>query len=160
MGRRVVVVGLGNLLLGDEGVGIHALRMLRKSFPHPQVSYYDGGTKGLSLLPFMEEATHLLLLDAVKVEAPPGTLIELTGEEIAGFSPLKISVHDLALPDLLALLHIRKGESFRALTLIGIVPERIAFSTELSPTVARVLPELVERARRCLLSWLEENSLS
>jgi hydrogenase maturation protease len=151
-------MGLGNLLLGDEGVGVHALKALREGFPHPGVLYYDGGTRGLTLLPFLEEADYCLLLDAVRAEAPPGTLLELSGEELAGFPPLKLSVHDIALPDLLALLRLRKGDSLRGLALIGVVPERMAFSTELSSTVARALPEMVGRARRRLLSWLGETA--
>lgn len=157
---QIVVMGLGNLLLGDEGVGIHAVRLLQEKFCHSKIQCYEGGTRGLLLLPFLEEATHLLLLDAIRANAPPGTLLELSGKELAGFSPLKFSVHDIALSDLLALLQIRKGDSLQDLVLIGVVPERITFSTELSPTVARVLPELVERACRYLLFWLRGNSLS
>ena len=150
----VVVIGLGNILLGDEGVGIHAVRALEKHFPHPRIAYYDGGTRGLSLLPFMEEASHLLLFDAVRTRKDPGTLVEIADEDLYSSIPLKFSAHDIALPDLLTLLRLRSEGKLKAIILLGLVPESFTFSTELSPKIRASLPELVERAEEALKGWL------
>ncbi|GBC83862.1 Hydrogenase 2 maturation protease [bacterium HR11] len=149
----IAVVGLGNLLLGDEGVGIHAVRLLRERFARPDVTYLDGGTLGLSLLPYLEEATRLLFLDAIRADAPPGTVLRVSLLDGPTRIPLKVSAHDIALPDLVALLKLRRGEDLRTVELLGVVPARIEPSTELSPTVQASLPDLVSWALRILRQW-------
>lgn len=152
----IVVLGLGNILLGDEGVGIHALKMLEERMNDPRVNYYDGGTQGLTLLPFIEEASHLLILDAVQARvSPPGTLIELQEEQLNSQVTVKFSAHDIALPDLLALLHFRKQNQIR-LKLLGITPLEMEPSTDLSGPVNNATKELVDRAEEILKTWLWE----
>jgi len=149
----ITVVGLGNLLMGDEGVGVHALRLLRERFARPGVTYLDGGTLGLSLLPYLEEATRLLFLDAIRADAPPGTVLRLSLLAGPARIPLKVSAHDIALPDLVALLKLRRGEGLRAVELLGVVPERVEPSTELSPTVQASFPDLIAWTCRILEQW-------
>lgn len=153
MVHRVVVIGLGNTLLGDEGVGVHALRELRRE-PVDGVEFHDGGTKGLSLLPFMEGATHLLLLDAVLADSPAGSIIELSGDELLSVRcPVKCSAHDVALPDLLGLLKLLAGDRLVRVGLIGMVPGSMEVSAELSPRARSALPGMVRRARETLRRW-------
>ena len=137
----IVVVGIGNILLGDEGIGVHLIRLLQKEFVHPAVSYYDGGTKGLTLLPFLEEASHLLILDAVRAEGASGTIVEMSDHELMGNSLLKFSAHDIALPDLIALLRFKRGPSIH-IRFLGVVPGSFDFSTDLSPEVGELLVRL------------------
>jgi len=155
---KIVVLGLGNLLLGDEGVGVHAVRKLEQAFPHPEIEYVDGGTRGLLLLPFMEEATHLLILDAVYTTDPPGTIVHLKQDDLLAQPPMKFSAHDIALPDLLSLLRFRKGSAIQDLQLLGIVPDRLDPTVELSPRVAEALETLIQRAQEILKTWLESST--
>ncbi len=152
---QIVVVGLGNILLGDEGIGVHAVSALEQRFPHPQVAYYDGGTKGLTLLPFMEEASYLLLLDAVWTRKNPGTIVEIANEGLLGSFSIKFSAHDIALPDLLALLRLRRGSKLHRVALLGMVPDPLTSSTELSPRVQKSFSRLVTRAERILQTWTD-----
>lgn len=157
MNPRIVVIGLGNTLMGDEGLGVQALERLREHPPEGPVDYYDGGTRGLLLLPFMEEASHLLLLDAVQSEDSPGTIVEIAGRDlVASKSPLKFSAHDIALPDLLTLFLLRRGDPGPRLHLLGTVPASMELSTELSLPVLKSLPELVQRAHNVLRGWIAE----
>lgn len=156
----ITVTGLGNLLMGDEGVGVHAVRLLRERFARPDVTYLDGGTLGLSLLAYLEEATHLLFLDAIRADAPPGTVLRVSLLDGPTRIPLKVSAHDIALPDLVALLKFRRGEDLRAVELLGVVPERIEPSTELSSTVQASLPDLISWALRILQQWGASDSLT
>ncbi|MCS7311383.1 MAG: HyaD/HybD family hydrogenase maturation endopeptidase [Acidobacteria bacterium] len=149
----ITVVGLGNLLMGDEGVGVHAVRVLRERLAWPDVTYLDGGTLGLSLLPYLEEAVYLLFLDAIRADAPPGTVFRLSLLDEPIRIPLKVSAHDIALPDLVALLKFRRGEALQAVELLGVVPERVEPSMELSPTVQASLPDLVSWTLRILQAW-------
>jgi hydrogenase maturation protease len=151
----IVVLGLGNILLGDEGVGIHALKMLEDRISDPCVNYCDGGTQGLTLLPFIEDASHLLILDAVQAQVSPGTIVELQEEQLNSQATLKFSAHDIALPDLLALLHFRRPNQIR-LKLLGITPFEMEPSTDLSRTVNDATKALVDRAEEILKTWLYE----
>lgn len=153
--ERIVVVGIGNILLGDEGVGVHLVRLLEQEFLHPWIVYYDGGTKGLTLLPFLEEASHLLILDAVQIAHVSGTVVEIPEEELFSNSLLKFSAHDIALPDLLALLRFRKGQDVH-IRFLGVVPGCFDSFTRLSPEVERSLPEIRQRAISILSEWIQQ----
>ena len=156
MNAPIAVVGLGNLLLGDEGLGVHAIRSIRRQWQHPQVVCIDGGTLGLTLLPYIEDARYILFLDAVRTDAPPGTVLEIPLLEARPRIPLKCSAHDIALPDLVALLRLRRGERLCDVRLIGVVPERIDVTDTLSPTVRAALPEVLDRTHRILHNWITQ----
>ncbi|MGH9680195.1 MAG: hydrogenase maturation protease, partial [Candidatus Acidiferrales bacterium] len=90
---RTVVVGTGNLVRTDDGLGVHAIEKLQKDPRVPDgVTLIDGGTFGIELLAYVHDSSRLLLLDAVDVGKPPGTLVRMTGEDLRGF-PCGASVH-------------------------------------------------------------------
>ncbi len=142
---RKIILGIGNLLNRDEGVGIHAIRALQEKNPVGDFEVLDGGTLGLNLLSFVEESAHLIVLDAIDGHKEPGTLIELARDEVPLFSTIKMSQHQLLFQEVLALAQVR-GHLPEHLTLVGIQPEDLQVGVELSPTVARTLPRLVARA--------------
>ena len=83
---ETLVLGLGNVLLGDEGVGVRVIERLLERYDFPEgVQVMDGGNQGLYLLPYVEDATRLVVVDAVQARKPPGTLVRLTGDEIPVF---------------------------------------------------------------------------
>ncbi|MDR7486281.1 MAG: hydrogenase maturation protease, partial [Armatimonadota bacterium] len=105
---NTVVVGLGNILLRDEGLGVWAIRTIQRQFlVPPEVTMLDGGTLGLDLLPQVEAAGRLLVIDAVQVGCVPGTLVRLTADAISRTAGLRVSPHDVGLPDLLAAAALR-----------------------------------------------------
>ena len=123
MTKRITVLGVGNLLRTDEGVGVHAVRALagRHREDMPEVDFLDGGTLGLNLLPFIEEAISLLILDAVDADASPGTVIELSGESIPQYAGIKLSEHQVTLQEVIGLARFR-GRLPERMVLIGIQP--------------------------------------
>jgi hydrogenase maturation protease len=161
------VLGLGNTLNRDEGLGVHALKALEARLrPSPLTSlsreaeegmgvgveFLDGGTLGLHLLPLVEEASHLLILDAVNTGQPPGTLVELRKEQIPLFTGIKMSEHQVTFQEVLGLARFR-GRLPQHLRLIGAQPADLNIGTELSPTLAAVIPKIVERAEAMLREW-------
>ncbi len=154
MGKAVTVLGVGNLLRTDEGVGVHALRALgrRHREDMPDVEFLDGGTLGLNLLPFIEDAASLLVLDAVDSNAPPGSIIELGGDSIPQFAGIKLSEHQVTLQEVLGLARIR-GRFPRRMMLIGMQPADLATGDTLSPVAAAALPEMLERAEAVMRAW-------
>ncbi|MHB1023817.1 MAG: hydrogenase maturation protease, partial [Acidobacteriaceae bacterium] len=91
--RKIAVLGLGNLMRTDDGVGIHAMRILLEEQPLPwNIQFIEGGTLGLDLLGRLQDVTHLLALDAVDIGSAPGALSKFVGDELAAL-PVARSVH-------------------------------------------------------------------
>jgi hydrogenase maturation protease len=150
---RKVVLGLGNLLSSDEGLGIHALKMLGGQLgPQTAVELIDGGVLGLDLLPLVEECSHLLVLDAVNAGAAPGSLLELRRDQIPLYAGVKMSEHQVSFQEVLGLAGLR-GRLPEHLYLIGIQPVDLSTGLEVSATVAEVLPQVVDRAVAVLREW-------
>jgi hydrogenase maturation protease len=143
-----LVLGLGNLLCSDDGLGIVALEALRRRFEVPDdVALVDGGTLGLSLLPTLESADHVWILDAVAADAPPGTRVCLEGKSVEPALRERLSPHQIGVADLLDALHWRDTWPTQ-LRVLGLVPESIALGIELSPRVAEGLEGLVGEVAR------------
>ena len=153
-GARRVVLGLGNTLNRDEGVGVFALGPLRERLETrgAEIEILDGGVLGMSLLPLVESCSHLLLLDAVDAGAPPGAVVELAREEIPLFTRIKLSWHQLSFQEVLQLAGVR-GRLPGRLRLIGVQPADIATGFGLSPAIEAVLPEVADRALAVLGEW-------
>lgn len=132
---------------------MHAVAALRQALPaHPALELLDGGVMGLDLLAVVEECSHLLLLDAIDAAQPGGTLIEMRKEEIPLYRGVMLSEHQVSFQEVLGLALFRDRLP-QHLHLIGVQPADLSAGLELSPTVAAVLPALVERTRRLLHDW-------
>lgn len=141
----LLVLGLGNLLCGDDGLGPAAISVLTRSFEIPEgVCVLDGGTLGLSLLPYVEDAQHVLLVDAVRTDQPAGSLVRLEGDDVAPAVRDRLSVHQIGVADLLDGARWR-GRYPGRLTLLGLVPETLELGLERSAAVDAGLPALIER---------------
>jgi hydrogenase maturation protease len=151
--KRKVVLGLGNLLNRDEGLGVQALKLLDAQLgEQPGIELLDGGVLGLNLLMIVEECSHLLILDAVNAGKPAGTVIELRKDQIPLYAGIKLSQHQITFQEVLGLANMR-GYLPEHLHLVGIQPEDLSVGLELSPTVARALPGVTYRAMLVLESW-------
>ena len=151
--NRKVVLGLGNTLNRDEGLGVLALEPLRSRLRNEgRVEILDGGVLGMSLLPIVESCSHLLLLDAVDASAPPATVLELGREEIPLFARLKLSLHQLGFQEVLQFANVR-GNLPSHLHLIGAQPADLSIGLGLSPEIVAVLPQLADRSLALLKKW-------
>ncbi len=158
---RVLVLGIGNTLLQDEGLGVRAVQRLQERYELPaEVQVVDGGVMGLALLPYLEGVTHLLVVDAVQMGAEPGTLIRLEGEEIPRALPLKMSLHQVGLQELLFFAQLQETLPPHVV-LWGMEPASFDPGLDLSPPVAARLDDLVDAVYRELVGWgiVEEKSV-
>lgn len=147
------MLGLGNVLLGDEGVGVRVVERLQKLYEFPQeVQVLDGGTLALDLLPYVEDADRLLVIDALEMTARPGTVARLEGDEVPAFLSVKVSPHQIGLADLLAAARLR-GLYPEELVLWGVQPGELKVGLELSPPVATQVEVLIEKALAELRQW-------
>jgi len=132
-----LVLGIGNTLLGDEGVGVHVVRRLQER-PVPGVAYLDGGTGSLVLLEPLQSAGRIILIDATADGNPPGTLNRLTPKFSSDFPP-SLTAHDIGLRDLLDSFYLL-GQATPDVVLITVsiaLPQDM--TTDLSPAVAGAL---------------------
>jgi hydrogenase maturation protease len=139
----LLVLGLGNVLLADDGVGSAAVTELRDRYePCDGARVLDGGTLGLSLLPYLDQADIVILVDAIRADAPPGSLVRLQGDDVGPAVATRLSPHQIGVADLLD--GARWLDRYPAnVILLGLVPESIELAVGLTPEVARALPGLV-----------------
>jgi hydrogenase maturation protease len=150
---RTLILGVGNLLLSDEGVGVHVLQRLAATYDMPKgVQILDGGTLGLDLLYYLEGVENLLIIDAVEMGEQPGTLLRLEGDEVPSFLSIKISPHQIGIPDMLFAAKL-KDLYPRNVVLWGVQPGVLETGLDLSPPVAAQVDVLVENAVKELAQW-------
>lgn len=147
-----VVLALGNPLMGDDGLGATVLERLRAWDWGPDVALVDGETWGLRLLPLVEDADRLLVVDAIDIGAPPGTLVSLDAGELPHRLNTALSPHQVGLQHVLALAELRGAYPAR-LAAIGAQPERVVFGEPLSPAVARTVDAVLAAAVEQLVAW-------
>ena len=149
-----VVIGVGNTILSDEGVGVHAARLLQSDPRVPAgVTILDGGTIGLELIPYASDASRVLLLDAMNSGKAPGTLARMTGKDLLGTTG-GWSAHQLGVADLIAALFLM-STSPQDIVVLGVQPANTDWGTSLSPEVEAALVPLVEAAVAQLQLWGE-----
>ena len=142
---RVVVLGVGNLIMGDEGVGVRCVQALEaaQSLP-PHVRLIDGGTSTHALIEEVEDLDLLLIVDAIDTGQPPGTIVYLTDGEVPAAFSNRLSPHQHGINDMLAELRLL-DRAPRRVALLGVTPARVELGLDLSPAVAAVLPTLCAR---------------
>lgn len=151
--RRTVVIGLGNPLMGDDGLGLVVLDELRTGYAlPPEVELVDGGTWGMNLLPVIEDADELILIDAIDVGETPGTFVRLEHHRLPRYLATKISPHQVDLRDVLALAELR-GTLPADTVALGLQPQSVELRNSLSDVLrcrvgtltAAVVQELAQR---------------
>jgi hydrogenase maturation protease len=152
--NHTLILGIGNTLLSDEGAGIHALEYLRGHHPElPGVHYLDGGTLSFTLAGEIEDSDNLIVIDAAQLDASPGTVRCMTGEEMDRFlGKGKCSVHEVGLLDLMDIARLTYTFP-RHRALIGIQPGTTGWGDAPSPQVSRAFPEVVAHALGLVDQW-------
>ncbi|MDR0528909.1 MAG: HyaD/HybD family hydrogenase maturation endopeptidase [Zoogloeaceae bacterium] len=152
---RVLVLGIGNLLWADEGFGVRCVEFLAQGWRFPaSVTLMDGGTQGLYLLPYVREADALLVFDALDYGDPPGTLREITGEDVPRFMGVKkMSLHQTGFQEVLAAASLLGGLP-RELVLLGVQAENLEdYGGSLTPAAREKLPAAAARGLDWLARW-------
>jgi len=141
---QIMILGVGNLLLTDDGIGIHAIQQLQEEYEIPEgVQVVDGGTCGLDLLQFLEGVENLVIVDAAHLGREPGAIARMEGDQVPAYLALKTSPHEIGLPELMFTAQLIDIYPNRVVVL-GVQPESIETHIGLTPPVAARLDELVE----------------
>jgi hydrogenase maturation protease len=135
---------MGNILLQDEGLGIHALNTLQRRYEFPpEVECLDGGTSGMALVDLISGREYLLVLDAVQTGDPPGTLVNMDDQDVPVYFGLRVTPHQLGLSDVLASLTLAEEQPGNV-TVLGLVPFSLEMSLDVSPGISARLDHLIE----------------
>jgi hydrogenase maturation protease len=151
----ILILGIGNYLMGDEGVGVHAIKALEQEPVPPGVSLLDGGTGGFHLLSYLQDYPTVLLIDATMDGGSPGTVRVLRPRFASDF-PRALSAHDIGLRDLIesAILTGKLPDIHLVTVSIGDLND---MKTELSPEVGAAIPSVVAAVRGILKDLLAES---
>lgn len=140
---RAVVLGVGNVILADEGVGVRVVEALEREYAVPEgVTVIDAGTSGMEMLEDLSRLDFLLVVDAIAAGKAPGELVQLRGDEVPVFFRRNLSPHGVGLSDVLAALEFLGAEP-KETVILGVQPTSLDLSTELTPAIAARVPELV-----------------
>jgi hydrogenase maturation protease len=157
-----LVLGIGNVLLTDEGVGIRALKELERRFVFSgDVELLDGGTSGIELLRHIQRKDNLIIIDAMTCDQPPGTIYRLENQEVPAVFRTRISPHQLGLSDLLAAAMLT-DDLPKNLVLFGVEPESVDIGLELTTSVenslGRLITSVVEELRKMGCTAMPQNT--
>jgi len=153
--ETILVLGIGNVLWADEGFGVRAVEEFDRRYAcGDQVIVLDGGTQGLYLLPYVQQASHLIVFDAIDYGLAPGTMKVVLDHEVPSYMGAKqMSLHQTGFQDVLAAAELT-GQSPRQLVLIGVQPEELKdYGGSLRPAVKAQVPPAVEIAVDWLRRW-------
>ena len=140
---QTLILGIGNVLMSDEGVGVHVIRRL-ESLPLPEgVECFDGGTGSFHLLDPMQSAERLILVDAALDDSPPGTVRRLKPKFSSDY-PRTLTAHDIGLKDLLDAFYLLGRGPVVTLYAVTIDPHQ-EMSLDLSPQIAAIVPQIADR---------------
>lgn len=155
---RTLVLGIGNTLFSDEGVGVHAVDHMSKTYPSEDIQYLDGGTLSFDLAEYVENADHLIVIDAGNIQGIPGQYGCFIDQEMDRF--LKISgrsVHEIGLNDVLDICRLRERLPERR-ALYVIQPGSMEWGDQLSPSVAKAVQEITIKVWRLIQTWRQETN--
>ena len=139
---RIVVIGVGNLLLKDEGIGIHTVQALQELDLPPDVKLIDGGTSP-DIIAYTRAGDKLIIVDAAKAGGEPGTIYRFKPEDLAEEKASLASAHELGVVHNLKLISL-SGNEPGEIVIIGIEPKEIEWGTELSPELRQKVPQIVK----------------
>jgi len=145
LSKSKLVVGIGNILLKDEGVGVRCVEYLKNSNLVEGIKLVDGANLGFDLLEEMKGFEKVVIVDAVDMGKEPGHIAGFDAEQILSLSSgKKFSLHEIGLVDVIQ-VGKRIGYNFSKVRIVGIQPSEVSWSDSLSETVAKKLPALAER---------------
>ena len=151
--KDILVLGIGNLVLRDEGVGIHAVDYLQKQNLPANIDLLDGGTGGIAHIGILQEYRRVILIDATLDNNPPGTIRHLRPQYSQDYPPL-LSAHEIGLKEMIDAMMIQ--ERIPEIDLIAISVACVKeVGMHLSPDVARVIPEIGEKVCQLINSYIK-----
>jgi hydrogenase maturation protease len=141
--KKILILGIGNLLLRDEGVGVHVVERLKNMTLPSDVEAIDGGTMGINLLYHIEGRKKVVVIDAVNTEGAAGTIYRFTDKDLEDKKECLVSAHDIDFSDVLKTANLL-GTKPDEVIFIGIQPEEISEGIGLSSVIEERIPQIID----------------
>jgi len=156
MTDKITVLGVGNILLKDEGVGVRVVEEMTRRYAFPEnVEVLDGGTLGMELMRFLLGTDRVIIIDAIDGSLPPGSIYQFEKEAVKTYFREKVSVHDLGIQDVLAALDVLE-KPLQELVVMGVQPAVIDVGLDLTPVVAQSVEPVITKVLALLADWKVE----
>ncbi|THB80090.1 MAG: hydrogenase maturation protease [Desulfobacteraceae bacterium] len=155
--KQLLVLGVGNILLMDEGIGVHAVHEFwkeKENWDETKIDFIDGGTFTQDIFYVFQDYKKVLILDIVRAGNPAGTIYRLMEDDLRKNEKQPLSLHDIDLLDSLSMAELYGNRP--TLDIVGIEPETIDWGTEMTPTLQKAFPAFMEAARVEIHKLLEE----
>ncbi len=156
MTDKITVLGVGNILLQDEGVGVRVIEEMTRRYSFPEnVEVLDGGTLGMELMRFLLGTDKLIIVDAIDGNLSPGEIYQFEKDAVKIYFREKVSVHDLGIQDVLASLDVLE-KPLKELVVLGVQPAVIDVGLDLTPIVAQSVEPVITKVLALLAAWKVE----
>jgi len=153
---QITVLGVGNILMQDEGFGVRVVEQLLHKYHFPEnVQVLDGGTLGMELLRFLIGTDKLILVDAVSGDLPPGSIYQFNHDEVKTYFKEKVSMHELGIQDVLAVMEVLEKPA-KEIIILGVQPLTVDIGLEMTTIVAKTVGNVVEKLLLLLKEWQVE----
>lgn len=143
--KNIVVIGIGNILLKDDGVGVYVIRQLENENLSSTIELVDGGTSTLDTLSYFLEYNKVIIVDCLKAGHKPGTMYKINPEEIKNYKKENLSIHDVQILDVVKIANMMG--KFPEVVIFGIEPQVISLDTELSENMKNKIPEIIKHIK-------------
>ena len=151
--QQITVLGLGNILMQDEGIGVYIINLLKNNFIfEPVIEIIDGGTTGTDLLPYFENSERVLIIDAVNFEKYPGYIETIKNDDILATITAKTSMHHLGLSDILSVIKLLEIQPTE-ICLVGVQPVTIEVGLDVSDEIKNISEKILETVIAMLKIW-------
>lgn len=139
--KKYAVIGIGNILRKDDGVGVHVIKELEKQLDNSFVELVDGGTSTLDMLGYFLDYEKVVVIDCLRAGYKPGTIYKIKPEEIKDYNKENLSIHDVQILDVVKIANM--FGKYPQVMIFGVEPKEISFDLEISDTIKNKIPEVV-----------------
>jgi len=152
---KIGILGIGNPLLGDDGFGVEVVKRLSQEIGEsPDVEIIDGGSLGIYLLPYLEDKTHLIVIDAINFNGKPGEVAKFKLEEIPSYIGFKVSEHQITFHEVVALMNLLDIKPSESLV-VGVQPKTNQWGDKMSPEVTEAIDKVIDEIKEQIKKWRE-----
>ncbi|WP_315068558.1 HyaD/HybD family hydrogenase maturation endopeptidase [uncultured Clostridium sp.] len=143
--KDTAIIGIGNILLKDDGVGVYVIRQLENEELPATVELVDGGTSTLDTLSYFLKYKKVIVVDCLKAGHKPGTIYKINPEEIKGYKQENLSIHDVQILDVVKMANMLA--KFPKVVILGVEPEEICLDTEMTDNIKNKIPEIIKHIK-------------
>ena len=146
-----VIIGIGNILLKDDGVGVHVIKQLENEKLPSTIELVDGGTSTLDMLGYFLDYERVIVVDCLRAGLKPGTIYRIKPEDIKSYKKENLSIHDVQILDVVKMANMM--DKYPEVVIFGIEPEKIDLDLEMTETMTNKIPEMVSYIKKELQNY-------